>query len=446
MKNISPAPAPLQARLKRYETALDFLNLKTSLSKEQILEILAARDELGKELEAQKPIPVAILPQLIELDSHLKQHAYKITQVLELAEYRETLPISAQAWWWNLETRESSHPCNRFDGVLKIIRLIVWTGNLALLGTLMTRFLSGGSGLIEALAIAVPSVFSLLQANSQLTESGQKAFEKGLTRWGIPQHFQEEVKLVSTFLITLLLFGVWCNISSISQRYNRQGFDAQERGKLALAEKNYLKAIELEPENLDAHYNLGTLYEDLQDLDNAQKQYLLAAKGGLADADNNLARLYIRGGKSSEALKLLLQGLKLIKEKEKNSEPQTEEDKQEFLLVKYSLLKNLGWANFELKRDKEAQPYLLAAIGIASKPGLTKSLPNPGAAHCLLAQVLERQKQPDSSIHWQQCRSLVESRLAAGEQISSEEDTWRYLAKQQLERTRKSRASRRQQV
>ena len=381
----------------------------------------------------------------MELDTRLKQQAGKLTQVFNLAEYRKNLPAPPDDWWWHLDTywdekEKESHPWNRFDWLWRILRLLAWTGNLALLGTLAARFFSGGSGLIEAAAIAFPGLLSLLQAQSELTEAGQKSFDKLLAKLRIPQHFHEEAKLVSTLSITLLLLGIWVKLPSIAQIYNRKGLENQDNGQIAGAEQNYLKAIELDGDNLDAHYNLATLYEDLQDFNNAQKQYLIAAKGGLPDAYNNLARLYIQKKKYAEAVTLLNQGLKLMREKEGQANL-TDEDRQSLLVVKYNLFKNLGWARVEQGQDENAQPYLRAAIGIASNPEVAKYIRNPGASYCLLAQVLQRQedksapppKPSKAQKYWQQCRDLVEKRLAAGEVINPEEDTWLEEAKQKLQ-------------
>ncbi len=92
-----------------------------------------------------------------------------MTQFINLAEYRNNFPKPPNAWWWYLdiyvkEKARESHPWNRFDGLVKVIRVIVWTGNLALLGTLVSLFMSSGSGLGGAVTIAIPSILSLLQA------------------------------------------------------------------------------------------------------------------------------------------------------------------------------------------------------------------------------------------------------------------------------------------
>ena len=65
-----------------------------------------------------------------------------------------------------------------------------------------------------------------------------------------------------------------------------------------------------------------------------------------------------------------------------------------------------------------------------------KYIRNPGAAYCLYAQLLERaeakssaKKPSQAKQYWQECRELIEKRLASGEEINPEEDSWLYQAK-----------------
>ncbi len=188
---------------------------------------------------------------------------------------------------------------------------------------------------------------------------------------------------------------------------------------MGTAEENYLRAIALNPDNVYAHYNLGNLYEDLQEFDKARSEYLIAVKGDVPEAYNNLARLFIQTKEYPQAVALLQQGL--LQAGKQNSFPE----------VKYNLFKNLGWARFQQGRDTEAQQALQAAIGIASNPEVAKYLENRGSAHCLLAQVLERQKKPSAIQQWQQCCQL-------GSTLNPDEDTWLHLAQKKLQEAGKS--------
>ncbi|NKB18169.1 MAG: tetratricopeptide repeat protein [Pseudanabaena sp. CRU_2_10] len=275
----SPPLTPLQAALERYKLSLACLDRpKTQIKNVQALEILAARDALQKQMEAEAQVPVDLRSAIEELDTRLKQQAYRVTASVNLAEYRASFLAPHQVWWWNLDTVGEPHPWDRYDWLLKGLRLGAWTVNLALLGTLSMRFLSGGSGLLEAFAIAFPSIIALIQAKNELTEAGQKGSAKLFAKLGIAPHFTRRSKAWLDILVSALLIGAWLGQPSIAQWYNREGKKQQENKQLETAEQNYLKAIAFNSENPDAHYNLGNLYEEWLDVDNAQKQYAIAAK------------------------------------------------------------------------------------------------------------------------------------------------------------------------
>ncbi|NEQ62775.1 MAG: tetratricopeptide repeat protein [Moorea sp. SIO4A1] len=206
---------------------------------------------------------------------------------------------------------------------------------------------------------------------------------------------------------------------NLSNLYNDHGKKNHDQGKLSIAEENYKRAIELNPDNFDSHYNLGDLYEDLQQFDKAGEYYRSAVKGNVPEASNNLARLFIKNKEYSEAVTLLYQGL------------QQANQQDSFPEINYNLFKNLGWARFQQGRDPEAEQVLNIAIGIASKPEVAQYLWNRGSAHCLLAQVLERQKKPGAIQQWQQCSKL-------GSTGNPDEDTWLDLAHKTLSKARQS--------
>ena len=371
------------------------------------------------------------------LDNRLQENAALISQILDLATYRNSLSVTPQEWWWNLDSTVESDSSDKFAWLWKGARLSVWTMNLGLLGTLATRFFSGASGLTEVLTIALPSILVLLQANNELTSSGQEGFNRLFNRLKIPPHLYEQAKFIPTASLFGFLLIIWFLQPQFSQEINREGRRAEEKGQLTSAEQNYLKAIALDGNNLDATYNLGNLYEELQNFDNARKYYIIAAKGGFPDAYNNLARLYILQNKYSEAVLLLKDGLALIEKKERQEQQQANVS-NDLNVVKYSILKNLGWAKFKQANYEEAQGFLLGAIGIASVPEIQSYILNPGAANCLLAQVLEAQKSSGAVEQWRQCYDLVNKRLAARNVRNAEEETWFSLAKQKLNLEKKS--------
>ena len=58
-----------------------------------------------------------------------------------------------------------------------------------------------------------------------------------------------------------------------AEAHNNLGVLLQEQGKLYEAEKSHRKAIELKPDYAEAHYNLGVLLQEGERLDEAETSY-----------------------------------------------------------------------------------------------------------------------------------------------------------------------------
>jgi len=263
----------------------------------------------------------------------------------------------------------------------------------------------------------------LLNARSELTKAGQDGFEDLLKTTKVPSHWQEEAKLSATGLLSLMLLGLWLSLPAISNFYNRLGVANAEAGRLGSAQQNYQRAIALNPDNVDAHYNLGTLYENLQQFDQAQTQYAIALQGDVPQAYNNLGRLYLLPAQADPgaAVALLSAGLEVLVQQE--AELKTEE---EFFSTQYNLYKNLGWARLQQGRYKEAAFPLQAAIGVTQHPEAAAEIANPASAHCLLAQVEAQQGNQTAALKsWAECYRLRKS-------TNPDEDLWGFQACQQL--------------
>jgi tetratricopeptide (TPR) repeat protein len=196
------------------------------------------------------------------------------------------------------------------------------------------------------------------------------------------------------------------NFREAPESYNDRGLENYMASQLSEAVSNLASALKLDPNCAEAHYNLGSLYEDLGDFDRARSEYRMAMLGGLAAAYNNLARLHILEKDYRKAVDLLLKGLKLA-----------EHDAE-----KYALWKNLGWARLEQGRYAEAKACLMSAIDLQREQA---------AAHCLLAQTLEGQgKNGDALVEWEHCLQYATS-------YRPDEDPWIDLARIRLGESRK---------
>ncbi|MFL6388945.1 MAG: winged helix-turn-helix domain-containing protein [Terriglobales bacterium] len=192
----------------------------------------------------------------------------------------------------------------------------------------------------------------------------------------------------------------------IARFYNNRGVQLQRNGELAMAIEQYKLALLFNPGYAEAHYNLADAYEEIPDYDRAAQEYKSAIDADITfyEAYSNLSRLYILQRKDyGAALKLLERAMSL-----KPQEP----------AVQYSLYKNYGWATFELNQMGQAQQSLKSAIALA---------PERGAAHCLLAKVLENQGKITAALpEWESC--------AADTSPSEVEPEWRNEAQERLKR------------
>ncbi|MBN3906673.1 MAG: tetratricopeptide repeat protein [Nostoc sp. NMS1] len=285
----------LDKTLERYEAALQSIEeTEKTIDVEQVLIILNARDAVQIALKEQKIIPTSRLQKVIELDTLLREKAQLITKAVntktdkQLADWRESVQPSTEAWWWRLENIAPPHPWDQLDWLWKLLSVVGWTANLSLLINIATRFIGGGGvGLLGAAAVTLPSILALLQASSELTKGGEEGFERLLEKLKIPKHYQQEAKLASTTIMFAILISFWFALPLVSKIYNSNGLKnygkrnlsnsnelrKYEERNLGAAEKDYQRAISLDEDNIEAHYNLGNLYEDWLEFEKAKKQY-----------------------------------------------------------------------------------------------------------------------------------------------------------------------------
>lgn len=406
----------LKDALQTYKEALAaWEQASPSPSEEQILAVLNARDAIEVLLADSQVTEASCQKHLVALDQELKQKASLVAKTLDWEAYRSSLKeADLKSWWWYLEQQIPIHGWDRLDWLWRAFTVGFWTVNIALLLDIIPRFLLKGTGLGGAVAIALPSILTLLQARSEFTEAGQKGFEQLLQRLGIAKHLHQEVKLGTNFLLLLLLIAFRFSLPQIANFYNKSGVELYNQGQLASAESKFLQALAIDSNNINAHYNLGSIYEDLQQLDQAQTQYLFAVKGGLLKAQNNLGRLYILDQKPDKAIPLLFGALN-----QKTEAP---------LRIKHNVFKNLGWAFLANQQPEQAHKFLQLAVQLGTTVEGIEQIPYRGSAHCLLAQTYEQLDQPTEALtQWQECCQL-------GSIQNTDEIKWLTLARQKLKK------------
>jgi tetratricopeptide (TPR) repeat protein len=379
----------------------------SSLSNEDfiklVLSVLFIRDKVQASLSSSSLSNEDFI-KLVTLDDRLKKAAKSVTRKVNLESWRASLHPPENNWWWFLDSVDCLDP---FGWLWQFFTLLVLTASLSLLVEISNRFLKGGIDWIGSFAVVSQGIVTLFAAGTVLTTAGQIVIEKTLANFRIPKHHWQQAKLWLSLALLGLLCGIWSFMPALAAYFNEQGTDRYNQGRAAEALLYFERATNLDPTNLKAHYNLGQLYEELQDLDKAKIQYQIAAKGQFSAGYNALGRLALQSNKLEDAAALLQSGLKIVHGKK----------------VQYGLLKNLGWVRLKQKDYTEAEKNLRQAISLETA---FEAKQQPAGAHCLLAQVLEKKTPPSSARQeWQLC-------LERTKVTRPEEDTWRRLARNRL--------------
>jgi tetratricopeptide (TPR) repeat protein len=227
-----------------------------------------------------------------------------------------------------------------------------------------------------------------LLAGRSLTDAGQRSLERILSHININRKYAHIANTILALAVLLIVIGLRLSLPVFARYYNDHGVNLQRSGQITAALQDYQRAVSLTPNYAVAHYNLGTAYEDILAYDLAASSYQTAVRSdnNLYAAYSNLARVYmLHQNNFASALPLLDTALDLPLDL-------NEEDGR---AVRYSMLKNRGWAFLGLTY------YILAEADIRQALEL---FPNGAAAHCLMAQLLEAQNKTKEALpNWEAC-------------------------------------------
>jgi tetratricopeptide (TPR) repeat protein len=380
-----------------------------------VLEVLNHRDRIQAAIEANQTHETTLsgstLHTLSQLDRRLRAQAAEIAPFTQSADWRASFNPKPNAWWWFLEAPKKEWG-DRLDWLWGAVTVTGLTVSVGLLGDIAPRFLTGGPDSIGAIAVSAQSVLTLFAAGGALTKAGQEGLKRSLEKIKLPQKYWHEAGAASALLLMISFFGFRQSLPWIATNwYTTPSKESRKQGDWGLAEEQLQRAIKLNADDAEAHFQLGNLYEDLQQKDKALPHYQLAIQGGNTPAINNLARLHILKKDNSSAVSLLL---KALDQKKYPLSPQT----------KHAILKNLGWARLKQKNYPDAQAKLEDAIALETK---TKFQPYEIAdSHCLLAQALEAQGEKTESLsEWKTCNQNANITIP-------EQDEWATAAQKKL--------------
>lgn len=380
-----------------------------------VLRLLRSRDALESLLAKTDPASEdrpsdEQLLTLFALDQDLRRLGPRLHQLAPLEGWRDRLNPAPAAWWWWFE-----HPRDHYDWLWSGVTLVLLTisGSFAL--SITTRILASEVFWLGSLTLVAQSVLTLATASGTLTQAGRTVIEKILGKVGLGKQWWQEAKVGLAGGLTLLL---WLMHSGLLPELSRQSLIqgkaslglTSDRSNLSAARVYLDRAVALNPDNVESHYFLGLVYQEMQDLEKAKDQYQLALGNDFLDAYNALGFLYLKEDKLGPAYTFLWQGQNLV-----NRDPEAD------VLLRYALKKNLGWLWLKQKRYEEAEAALDEAIehfASFQKSNPQQAKNTGGSAYCLQAQVMDSTQQADrAKTLWNQCLDWANPRYPEQEEM-----------------------------
>lgn len=391
-----------------------------------LLEVLIARDRVARALASDQPARAETLALINQLDQTLKTDADSMNAVAweSMADWRESFQPASTAWWWRLDDYQPIE--KKFFSSRAALASVTWLSwisiaiSLSYILEVVRRFLSTGA---DVPSIVLQGLLALLVGSTiiQLVAQAARAtVQNGGSK--TQAHHKTRILLLAAlaFVTVAIAIGIEAFRSKAVAHFSNDGVFYKQQGQLTAAIQNYQRAISLKPDDSSAHYNLASVYEDVLEYDKAEAEFQVAmsCNDQYSLAYDRLARLHmLRRNDYVGALALLKVGLKKLDQmKEKNLLAQ-----QDDLDIRFAMLRNRAWAYFGLGYFNEAANDLSAALEIR---------PRGAVAHCLLAQVLESEKNPrrdpkKAIEEYQKCVAYSPLR-------DDNEESWLGLAKERL--------------
>ncbi|MBN2007013.1 MAG: tetratricopeptide repeat protein [Anaerolineae bacterium] len=394
----------VQEKITAYVQALESLdNRPTS---EALLACLLTRDALEAELhrlEAQDIQAASLDICLIATsDERLRTRNYQAADHAAFSAWRAIVNPDEQAWWWYPE-QPAAKPGSVWSVFVIALEGLVFTLALSTGLDITQRFLAAGGDFAAYVLTLLQAFLAAITAGS-FTRSGREFLNRIWMRLRLSRYLYHNATLVLTLALLSFVISLRLLLPTFAAGYNARAVAQMQSGQLALAVPNLQRAVSLNPDFAQAHYNLGSLYEELLEYDAALSAYRTAirANAQLDVAYNNLGRLLIVHSRDYALAALTLrQGL----------------THAEDAAVRYALHKNLGWAYMANAQYDLALEPLNYALNL---------YPDRGAPHCLLAQAYEGlEEYSAASAAWEQC-------LAYANVYDPYENTWATLARQRV--------------
>jgi Tfp pilus assembly protein PilF len=370
-QRILPSDEKTWELARRYREAVAAVEGNTTSSEQSVISIVTAREALARAIEAAS-VDGELLLQVGEDDRKVLGLATAqrfAAHDLPLAALRGALAAPEAHWWLSLDALSKTQADEQRWYWIAASGLL-FSLAVALAAEIAGRFLKDGPDLFGTVSTVLQAVIALF-TGAAFTKAGSGWIKSVMKAWHIDSRHRALIHATVALLFFCAMLAFRFGLPAIARVYNDIGVEHQARGSPVQAADALRRAITLDPDYELAHYNLGSVYEDLWQPDRALTAYRTAVLLGepTGRAANNLARMIILDGKNVPAA---VEILNVLIAKMEAGTPVFGKDQVQ------AGYKNRGWALLALKERAAAEKDLAKAIRVRGE------MP---AAHCLMAKL-----------------------------------------------------------
>lgn len=383
-----------------YEQALSALED----DRRMLLATLVTRDQVEYALQQFKPFSVEQTQQLVILDARLRKLVnYPI--LWNLPTWRQTVHPPDTHWWWFLEQQDKSEAEKAWERPWKLLIVILLIFTIPFALEIIIPLLNRRLDPILILIPLLPWLLTWLLATLYLSylSTVNEFIVNIVNTFFLRKTFINNKRLIIIYInffifIFILILPILYLYDTDANTYNLRGVDALQEGNFSTAQRNFQRAVALDPGMVISYYNLAILHEEIGQLEEAITWYQHTIEHDLnfGEAYNNQGRLHILLEEPELAVQVLQAGLRAI---------DRESDTESFM--RYKLLSNLGWAYYVLEEPMRAHEVLEQAVALESELDADNKSAVP---HYYLALIYEALERPDAAIQqWEDSLRYLDS-------------------------------------
>jgi hypothetical protein len=377
-------PTPLEALVAHYEVLLNQVFAACPADEDLIYRLLQVRDRIAATIrDAGLPPPLDLANRICLLDKKIKGLSAQISLDgrTTLEALRNVAQPPEQNWWWRPEPAP--------DLLWTIIPVTLLTLSVTMLTDFTRRILSADPDGWGIVSIAFQALCAVA-ATGSFTAAGRQWMERLLRLLGIRSRFRPRWKLGASsvlFVATILVLDAWPN--HLAEYYNNRAYHYMNPNSndLSAALGFFKRAVALDPEMTQVHFNMAVLYEQTYQYDKAIAEYqqAIVADPSHVKAYASLSRLLILANQPLSALRTATDAAGL---------PPAD------AVTMATLHKNLAWAEDQLGFYADAESD--------AKKALTSPDVAP-AAYCVLGRIYTHwKKAPEARQAWKSFTAAIQ--------------------------------------